>query len=283
MSICADILLFPFSLLHLHAINGAFFLLDLSFSQQPRKFQTSPCFTKASHLQNPKNGQFLRVRAVGETSVSISERESHVINGVNGSIESCLSNGNGGVVKGSENGARNGSFLKYVNGNGVAETKHVDVSDVLECALNFSFKYAGGMTEDKKRLKCIVLAKWLKENILRLAPTFIKIDWQFSTRVDILAQEYVYQLSELQAKDGKDQLSKNKLRNMKVSGKRLQRSTTKEQSKKEGCWESGPSSTFSISDTAVSIVEEELGAPVGDVFERLDYEPIAAAILGPST
>ena len=34
------------------------------------------------------------------------------------------------------------------------------------------------------------------------------------------------------------------------------------------------------SDTAISIVEEELGAPVHDIFERFDYEPIAAASLG---
>lgn len=34
------------------------------------------------------------------------------------------------------------------------------------------------------------------------------------------------------------------------------------------------------SDTAISIVEEELGAPINDTFERFDYEPIAAASLG---
>lgn len=56
----------------------------------------------------------------------------------------------------------------------------------------------GGMTEQKKSQRRKELAKWLKENILRLGPTFIKIGQQFSTRVDILAQEYVDQLSELQ-------------------------------------------------------------------------------------
>lgn len=30
----------------------------------------------------------------------------------------------------------------------------------------------------------------------------------------------------------------------------------------------------------MSIVEEELGVPVNDVFDRFDYEPIAAASLG---
>lgn len=61
---------------------------------------------------------------------------------------------------------------------------------------------AGGMTEQKKVLRRKVLAKWLKENILRLGPTFIKIGQQFSTRVDILPQEYVDQLSELQVRIG---------------------------------------------------------------------------------
>ena len=58
--------------------------------------------------------------------------------------------------------------------------------------------FTGGMTEEKKVLRRKILAKWLKENILRLGPTFIKIGQQFSTRVDILPQEYVDQLSELQ-------------------------------------------------------------------------------------
>lgn len=60
------------------------------------------------------------------------------------------------------------------------------------------YMYTGGMTEEKKALRRKTLAKWLKESILRLGPTFIKIGQQFSTRVDILAQEYVDQLSELQ-------------------------------------------------------------------------------------
>jgi predicted unusual protein kinase regulating ubiquinone biosynthesis (AarF/ABC1/UbiB family) len=60
--------------------------------------------------------------------------------------------------------------------------------------------FLGGMTEEKKTFRRKTLAKWLKESILRLGPTFIKIGQQFSTRVDILPQEYVDQLSELQVK-----------------------------------------------------------------------------------
>lgn len=47
-------------------------------------------------------------------------------------------------------------------------------------------------------MKRRALAKWLKEGLLRLGPTFIKIGQQFSTRVDILPQEYVDELAELQ-------------------------------------------------------------------------------------
>ncbi|PNX96568.1 ABC transporter-like protein, partial [Trifolium pratense] len=103
---------------------------------------------------------------------------------------------------------------------------------------NQKFSYKGGMTEEKKKSRRKTLAKWLKESILRLGPTFIKIGQQFSTRVDILPQEYVDQLSELQ-----DQVP-----------------------------------PFP-SETALAIVEEELGASVGDIFDQFDYEPIAAASL----
>ncbi|KAJ8484903.1 hypothetical protein OPV22_017388 [Ensete ventricosum] len=104
---------------------------------------------------------------------------------------------------------------------------------------NQKFSYRGGMTEEKKVLRRKALAKWLKESILKLGPTFIKTGQQFSTRVDILPQEYVDQLSELQ-----DQVP-----------------------------------PFP-SETAVSIIEEELGAPLDGIFDRFDYEPIAAASLG---
>ncbi|OVA13665.1 UbiB domain [Macleaya cordata] len=222
-------------------------------------------------------------------------RSGYGYNGLNGS-----SNGSATVIL-NGNGVSNGSLVKYVNGNGSA-TKVVEENsaskkeggrkmnveeigqeeawfkrggrDKLEVSVtpggrwnkfktystiqrtleiwgfvltflfkawlnNQKFSYRGGMTEEKKTLRRKTLAKWLKESILRLGPTFIKIGQQFSTRVDILAQEYVDQLSELQ-----DQVP-----------------------------------PFP-SETAVSIIQEELGAPVDDIFDRFEYEPIAAASLG---
>ncbi|CAO2831360.1 unnamed protein product [Amaranthus hypochondriacus] len=287
-------------------------VLDLSYFHPYtlRRFRFYSSKTKT--LRNPKSYRPHHIRAVRENTIpSNEEREIPVINGV----DSLKLNGNGNSsienylignddVEGSKNGANNGSVVTYINGDSVAPkvvaegvspfeveivaTKKKTVEDIgqeeawfkrgsrdqLEVSVapggrwsrfktystiqrtleiwgfvltfvfkawldNQKFSYKGGMTEEKKRVKRVALAKWLKENILRLGPTFIKIGQQFSTRVDILAQEYVDQLSELQ-----DQVP-----------------------------------PFP-SKTAVSIVEEELGAPLRDIFERFDYEPIAAASLG---
>ncbi|ESQ31379.1 hypothetical protein EUTSA_v10003690mg [Eutrema salsugineum] len=250
----------------------------------------------------------LRIRASKDDNVAVEDRENAVIRQVNGNGSVRL-NGNGAARKpvngdynGSArvNGSGNGSLVKYVNGSVTVETEEVSkkrkeevrqkrVEDIgqedawfkntqqkqqVEVSVapggrwsrfktystiqrtleiwgfvltfifrtwlsNQKFSYKGGMTEEKKVLRRKILAKWLKENILRLGPTFIKIGQQFSTRVDILPQEYVDQLSELQ-----DQVP-----------------------------------PFS-SATALSIVEEELGGSVDDIFDRFDYEPIAAASLG---
>ncbi|KAJ0242080.1 Protein ACTIVITY OF BC1 COMPLEX KINASE 8 [Hirschfeldia incana] len=238
----------------------------------------------------------LRIRASRDDNVAVEDRENAVMINGNGSVRL---NGNGAAARKSINGELNGngrlngngSLVKYVNGSVTEEEvrqkrvedigqedawfkktqqkqQQVEVSvapggrwsrfktystiqrtlEIWGFVLAFVFRtwlsgqkfsYKGGMTEEKKVLRRKVLAKWLKENILRLGPTFIKIGQQFSTRVDILPQEYVDQLSELQ-----DQVP-----------------------------------PFS-SATALSIVEEELGASVDDVFDRFDYEPIAAASLG---
>lgn len=255
-----------------------------------------------------------RIRVIQKEDIAVEEREDLLINGVNG----FGLNGNGGIssddnysyngslstvgVEVNENGVSNGTLGKYVNGNGNAARimEEVEVPESVEDGRkirmeeigqeeawfkrdnqneievsvapggrwnrfktystiqrtveiwafvftfifkawlnNQKFTYRGGMTEAKKVIRRKALAKWLKESILRLGPTFIKIGQQFSTRVDILPQEYVDQLSELQ-----DQVP-----------------------------------PFP-SDTSVAIIEEELGAPLDDIFDRFDYEPIAAASLG---
>ncbi|KAI9165846.1 hypothetical protein LWI28_021594 [Acer negundo] len=266
----------------------------------------------SSKRDNPRYnfGLRVRIRAAKEEGLVVEEkRESELIRDLNGngSVGASTSSVNGVYgVNGSIEGYENGSLVKYLNGNGVAvevvgevdeeaetlkkedrrkkkveeigkedawfkqsgQQKVVEVSvapggrwgrfktystiqrtlEIWGSVLSFIFKawlnnqkfsYRGGMTEEKKVLRRKALAKWLKESILRLGPTFIKIGQQFSTRVDILAQEYVDQLSELQ-----DQVP-----------------------------------PFP-SETAVSIVEEELGGPVDDIFDRFDHEPIAAASLG---
>ncbi|XP_004302218.1 PREDICTED: uncharacterized aarF domain-containing protein kinase At4g31390, chloroplastic [Fragaria vesca subsp. vesca] len=260
--------------------------------------------SRLSVYRHPRFGLRSRIRAAKDDGVVVvEEREAELIRKVNGVSGDGYSS-NGAAIK-YTNGrlSENGSLVKYVNGNGAAGTAVVEEVEVLKAeeegrqrkieeigkedawfknsgmpkvevsvapggrwsrfktystiqrtleiwgfVVSFlvkawwntkKFTYRGGMTEEKKTLRRKALAKWLKENILRLGPTFIKIGQQFSTRVDILAQEYVDQLSELQ-----DQVP-----------------------------------PFP-SETAVSIVEEELGAPVNEIFDRFDYEPIAAASLG---
>jgi hypothetical protein len=65
-------------------------------------------------------------------------------------------------------------------------------------AIQFAFKYLllnqkwtygkGGMTAAAVSAKKSSLAVWLREGLVRLGPTFIKIGQQFSTRVDVLSK-----------------------------------------------------------------------------------------------
>ncbi|GJP56458.1 hypothetical protein CLOM_g15528 [Closterium sp. NIES-68] len=60
------------------------------------------------------------------------------------------------------------------------------------------WSYLGGFTEDKQRLRRRRLAAWVRETILQLGPTFIKLGQLFSTRSDLLPAEFVEELSKLQ-------------------------------------------------------------------------------------
>lgn len=59
-------------------------------------------------------------------------------------------------------------------------------------------KMPGGMSKENISAKKRELAKWLREGLIRLGPTFIKIGQQFSTRVDVLSPEFIQELEQLQ-------------------------------------------------------------------------------------
>lgn len=55
-----------------------------------------------------------------------------------------------------------------------------------------------GMTPDRVADRKAKLAIWVREGLVKLGPTFIKIGQQFSTRVDVLSPEFVKELEKLQ-------------------------------------------------------------------------------------
>lgn len=58
--------------------------------------------------------------------------------------------------------------------------------------------YANGYTDEKRSQRRRIQAAWIRENLLELGPTFIKVGQLFSTRADIFPGEYVEELSKLQ-------------------------------------------------------------------------------------
>uniref|UniRef100_UPI0036F37215 ABC1 kinase family protein n=1 Tax=Trichocoleus desertorum TaxID=1481672 RepID=UPI0036F37215 len=61
-----------------------------------------------------------------------------------------------------------------------------------------AWSYRGGITEAKKVARRRKQAIWIRETLLDLGPTFIKIGQLFSTRADLFPSEYVEELSKLQ-------------------------------------------------------------------------------------
>jgi predicted unusual protein kinase regulating ubiquinone biosynthesis (AarF/ABC1/UbiB family) len=60
--------------------------------------------------------------------------------------------------------------------------------------------YAGGYSEEKLAARRQRQAVWIRETLLELGPTFIKVGQLFSTRADLFPAEYVSELSKLQDK-----------------------------------------------------------------------------------
>jgi len=65
---------------------------------------------------------------------------------------------------------------------------------------NKSWSYSGGVTEAKRNLRRRAQAVWIRNTLLDLGPTFIKIGQLFSTRADLFPSEYVEELAKLQDK-----------------------------------------------------------------------------------
>ncbi|KAB8335095.1 AarF/ABC1/UbiB kinase family protein [Scytonema tolypothrichoides VB-61278] len=65
---------------------------------------------------------------------------------------------------------------------------------------NKSWSYPGGVTEAKQAARRKAQAVWIRNTLLDLGPTFIKVGQLFSTRADIFPVEYVDELAKLQDK-----------------------------------------------------------------------------------
>lgn len=63
---------------------------------------------------------------------------------------------------------------------------------------NKSWSYKGGISDAKKAARRKSLAIWIRETLLDLGPTFIKLGQLFSTRADLFASEFVEELTKLQ-------------------------------------------------------------------------------------
>lgn len=63
---------------------------------------------------------------------------------------------------------------------------------------NRAWTYPGGMTDAKRKQRRKACAIWIRETLLDLGPTFIKVGQLFSTRADLFPAEYVEELSKLQ-------------------------------------------------------------------------------------
>lgn len=101
------------------------------------------------------------------------------------------------------------------------------------------WSYWGGVTEAKKTVRRRAQAIWIRETLLDLGPTFIKVGQFFSTRADLFPGEYVEELSKLQDKV--------------------------------------PAFSYEKIET---IIEQDFGKRIPDLFQSFDPIPIAAASLG---
>jgi predicted unusual protein kinase regulating ubiquinone biosynthesis (AarF/ABC1/UbiB family) len=101
------------------------------------------------------------------------------------------------------------------------------------------WSYPGGMTDAKREQRRRSQAVWMRDTLLDLGPTFIKVGQLFSTRADLFPTEYVEELSKLQ-----DRV---------------------------------PAFSF---EQAKTLIEQDLGKSLQDLYLSFDPIPLAAASLG---
>lgn len=104
---------------------------------------------------------------------------------------------------------------------------------------NKSWSYRGGFTEVNKIARRKEQAVWIRNTLLDLGPTFIKVGQLFSTRADLFPSQYVEELAKLQDKV--------------------------------------PAFSYEQVET---IVEQELGKKIPELYQSFDPIPLAAASLG---
>ncbi|MFN6560141.1 MAG: ABC1 kinase family protein [Nostoc sp. ChiSLP01] len=104
---------------------------------------------------------------------------------------------------------------------------------------NKSWSYPGGVTEVKQTARRKTQAVWIRNTLLDLGPTFIKVGQLFSTRADIFPVEYVEELAKLQDKV--------------------------------------PAFSY---EQVESIIQQELGKKIPELFQNFEPIPLAAASLG---
>ncbi|KAJ1277195.1 hypothetical protein BS78_05G276300 [Paspalum vaginatum] len=63
---------------------------------------------------------------------------------------------------------------------------------------NAKWAYPGGFSEEKQKARRQKTASWLREQVLQLGPTFIKLGQLSSTRSDLFPREFVDELAKLQ-------------------------------------------------------------------------------------
>ncbi|KAL8511374.1 hypothetical protein ACS0TY_017967 [Phlomoides rotata] len=151
------------------------------------------------------NGSIIRMVPTGE----IRKKKTDNVNG-------CRRNINGIVVKG-------GSLVKkelppieglkvlpsdegfsWANENYNSVQRSIDVwSCIISLRVRVLFDdakwtYFGGWSEEKQRERRRKTASWLRERILQLGPTLIKLGQLLSTRSDLFPKEYVEELAKLQ-------------------------------------------------------------------------------------